>query len=180
MEHSQTRRPGSGRPSSTDARQDRHIMLPVVAARTTSRENTWAHVAPAVSPRAIGNSQLAAGLRLRVPLARLPLTPRHRQVRLLCCRESVHWRVEWRSVVFSDESRFCLYPSNGHTRVRRRPDERHLPECIRSRQTGPISGFIICGVISYNLQSDLVFLQGKVNSACYIAQVAMPVLLPFL
>ena len=37
-----------------------------------------------------------------------------------------------------------------------------------------------CGrTISYNL-SHLLFLQGKVNSASYIAQVVNPVLLPFL
>ena len=35
------------------------------------------------------------------------------------------------------------------------------------------------GRISYNLQSHLVFLQGKINSARYIAQVVNPVLLPF-
>ena len=34
--------------------------------------------------------------------------------------------------------------------------------------------------ISYNSLSDLVFLQSKVNSAHYIAQVVNPVLLPFL
>ena len=34
--------------------------------------------------------------------------------------------------------------------------------------------------ISYNSRSHLVFLQGKVNSAYYIAQVVNPVLLAFL
>ena len=37
-----------------------------------------------------------------------------------------------------------------------------------------------CGGPSYNLQSHLVSLQGKVNSAYYIALVVNPVLLPFL
>ena len=37
-----------------------------------------------------------------------------------------------------------------------------------------------CGGPSYNLQSHLVFLQGKVNSSYYISQVVNPVLLPFL
>ena len=37
-----------------------------------------------------------------------------------------------------------------------------------------------CGGISYNSWSDLVFPQGKVNSACYIVQLDNPVLLPFL
>ena len=75
VEHSHTHRPGSGRPCSTEARQDRRILG---AAVTASREEMQAHVAPAVSPNTI-----AVGLRSRVPLARLPLTPRHRQARLL-------------------------------------------------------------------------------------------------
>ena len=36
------------------------------------------------------------------------------------------------------------------------------------------------GGISYNSRSDLVFLQSKVNSARYFAQVVHPVLLPFI
>ena len=75
VEHSQTSRPGSGRPSSTDA----HPMhcATAVATRTAFREEIWAHVAPTVSPRTIGNHLLAAGLTSRMPLASLPLTPWH-------------------------------------------------------------------------------------------------------
>ena len=92
VEHSHTRRPGSGLPSSTYAGQDRRIVHAVVAARTVSREEIRAHVvAPAVSPRTIGNRLLAAGLISRVPLASLSLTPRHRQAQLLWCNESVDW-----------------------------------------------------------------------------------------
>ena len=115
-----------------------------------------------------------------MPLARLPLKPRLLQERLLYCRERVDWGVEWRSVVLSDESRFCLYVSDGTTCVRRKPDECHLPECIRPRHAGPTSVFTVCGAISYNSRSHLVFQQDKVNSARYIAQVGNPVLLSFL
>ena len=41
--------------------------------------------------------------------------------------ERVHWRVEWRSIFFRDESRFSLLASDGHTGVRRRTGERHRP-----------------------------------------------------
>ena len=75
-------------------------------------EDIRAHVEPAVYIRTTGNSLLAAGLRSHVPVARPSLTQRHHQVRLLWCRERVDWRVEWRSVVFSDENRFCLYVSD--------------------------------------------------------------------
>ena len=54
---------------------------------------------------------LAAGHRSCMPLARLPLTP-------LWCLERIDRRMEWRFIVFTDESRFCLYASDGHTCVR--------------------------------------------------------------
>ena len=60
VEHSHTRRPGSGRPRSTDARQDRRIVRAAVAARIAFREEIRAQVAPAVSQRTIGNCLLAA------------------------------------------------------------------------------------------------------------------------
>ena len=106
VEHSHIRRQHSGRSRSTDAHQDQRIVRAAVSARTASREEIRAHVALAVSSRIIGNSLLAARVRSRVHLARVALIPRHRQARLLWCRERVDWRVEWRSVVFSDESRF--------------------------------------------------------------------------
>ena len=93
----------------------------------------------------------------------------------LWCRERVDWRMEWRSVVFSDESRFCLYASDGHTRVRHRPGERHLPKCIRPRHTGLTSGFMVWGLSV----TTLMFLQCKENSARIIAQVLKPVLVSF-
>ena len=56
-------------------------------------------------------------------------------------------------VGFSDESRFCMYANDERACVQRSPGERHLPECIRPRHTGPTSGFMLCGGISYNSRS---------------------------
>ena len=58
------------------------------------------YFAPALSPRTIGNNLLAAGFKSHVPLATLPLTPRHHQAQLLWCHERADWRVEWHSVVW--------------------------------------------------------------------------------
>ena len=60
------------------------------------------------------------------------------------------------------------------------PGERHLLESISPRHTGPTSGFMVWGGISYTSRSHLMFLQGKVNNTRYIAQVVNPVLLPFI
>ena len=145
VEHSHTRKPSSARLLWTDARKDRRIVRAAVPARTVPREEIRAHVAPALSLRTIGNRLLEVGLRSRVPLARLPLTPKHRQARMLWFRDRVYWRLKRSSVVFSDKYRFCLNASDGSTRVRRRPGERHLLECIHPRHTGPTSVFLVWG-----------------------------------
>ena len=115
-----------------------------------------------------------------VSMARLRLTQRQRQAQLLWCRERVDWRVKCCSVVFSDGSGFYLYVSDGHIRAWRRPGERHLPECIHSRHTGPTSSFTVWEAISYNSRSHLVIQLGKVNTTRCIKQIFNPVLLPFI
>ena len=162
----------SGQPHSTDAHQDRCIFWAMVAARTASREEIRTHVAPAVSPRIIGNSLLAAGLRSCVPLPRLSLTPQHNQAQLLWCRE--------RSTGEWNGSRFCLYVNDECTCVQHKSGEHHLLECIRPWHIGLTTGFMVWGAINYNFRSHLVFLKGKVNSVCHIAQIVNPVLQPFI
>ena len=118
--------------------------------------------------------------RARTHLARLTLTPQHRRARLDWCRQRITWKMEWRAVVFGDESRFCLHASDGRLRVRRRPGERCLVECIRPRHTGPTPGLMVWGAISYNSRSPLVFVEGTLTSARYVQDVVRPALLPFL
>ena len=87
--------------------------------------------------------------------------------------------MEWRSVVFSDESRFCLYTSDGRKCVRRRPGERHCLECITHDTQAPPQASWCGAAISYHSRSHLVFLQCNEKHCRYIAQVVNPVLLPF-
>ena len=75
--------------------------------------NKSTHVAPVVPERIIGNRLLVAGLRSRVCLGRLPLTPGHYHTLLFRCREGVYWRVEGRSVSSVMGVRYRLYASDG-------------------------------------------------------------------
>ena len=154
------------------------------------------HMLYVLSPRTIWNSLSAAGLRSRKPLVRLPLTPRHFQLRILWCHERIDWRVQWRPVVFGDKSRFCLYASDERTRVRCRPAFAHNTQappqasrCVYIWVLGRVnvrghwlpSGFVgLGGITIYNSRSLVVFLQGKVNSARYIALAVSPMLLSFI
>ncbi|CAH1987752.1 unnamed protein product [Acanthoscelides obtectus] len=51
------------------------------------------------------------------------------------CRQRSLWDQEWNSIVFSDESRFCLGMHDGRARVRRRRSERRNPQFFVERHT---------------------------------------------
>ncbi|GFV57463.1 transposable element Tc1 transposase [Trichonephila clavipes] len=56
------------------------------------------------------------------PFRALPLTPKHRQLRLQWCQARSMWNVtDWQKVVFSDEFRFVLGTDDNRVWVWRRP-----------------------------------------------------------
>ncbi|RZC43173.1 hypothetical protein BDFB_003702 [Asbolus verrucosus] len=64
------------------------------------------------------------GLHSYLPHLTPPLTREHRLQRLQRCSDRNHWDHEWNSVIFSDESRFCLGTHDGRRWIRRRGSER--------------------------------------------------------
>ncbi|CAB5202695.1 unnamed protein product [Rhizophagus irregularis] len=59
------------------------------------------------------------------------LTAKHRTDRLKWCKEKKNWIEEWKQVVWSDESRFALFQSDGQARVWRSPGETYNKDCIQ-------------------------------------------------
>ncbi|GFS24986.1 transposable element Tcb1 transposase [Elysia marginata] len=73
-----------------------------------------------------------SGLRARRPYIGPILTQHHRQQRTLLAQEHAAWNcIQWRSVVFSDESRFCIDHADGLVCVWRRSGERYQVDCVR-------------------------------------------------
>ncbi|GFV40028.1 transposable element Tcb2 transposase [Trichonephila clavipes] len=79
-------------------------------------------------------------LRARIPLYRIPLTQKHRRLRLHWANVHRSWRADWQQVVFSDKSRFNLWHHDGRIRVRLYAGERRIPECIIERHSGRTPG----------------------------------------
>ncbi|KAJ8897822.1 hypothetical protein PR048_003175 [Dryococelus australis] len=156
------RQPGSGRHRHTDSRLDRQIRRASIADRTATAAQIRATVAAMVSTRTITNSLLDAGLRSRVPLARLTHTPHHRAARLGWCRERRNSRDECNSVELSLVMRAdsALAPV---TNVR---DEQESSNNQKA--------------IAYNDRTPLVFVEGTLNTYRYIQNIIQPILLPFL
>ncbi|GFX16217.1 HTH_Tnp_Tc3_2 domain-containing protein [Trichonephila clavipes] len=76
---------------------------------TVTRPTIRADVGVAIVPQTISRHLAKANLKSKRPFPALPLTPKHRQLRLQWCQARSMWNVtDWQKVVFSDESRFVL------------------------------------------------------------------------
>ncbi|GBL96135.1 hypothetical protein AVEN_104359-1 [Araneus ventricosus] len=136
--------------------EDRRVRRMAVAHRTASVVEFRAAVDTTVTQRTVTNRLLQGQLRARRPVTCIPLTPNHCRLRREWFQARAHWRTEWRPVVLSDESRFCLGASDGRVLVRRRPGERLHPTCLHPRHTGPTPGVMVWGAISYGSRCSLV------------------------
>ncbi|GFV33993.1 transposable element Tcb1 transposase [Trichonephila clavipes] len=90
------------------------------------------------------------------------------------CNEHRAWQADWHQVVFSDESRFNLWDYDGHVRVRRSACERCLPECVIERHSGFTPEVVVWGAISYHGRSNLLRIEGNLNSNKYVREALQP------
>ncbi|KFM63087.1 Transposable element Tcb1 transposase, partial [Stegodyphus mimosarum] len=182
------RRVRSHLPQCTTSRDDRNIVRMFDAFAVTDHSVTSRTIAQAtqsvthhpVSARTIRRHLQQSGLGARRPLLRLPLTQNHRRLRRQWCDERRMWTAEWKEIVFTDESRFCLQYHDGRIRVWRHRGERMLNSCVMLRHTGPAPGIMVCGGIGYHFRTPLVRIAGTLNSQGYISEVLEPVVIPYL
>ncbi|CAH1998073.1 unnamed protein product [Acanthoscelides obtectus] len=80
------------------------------------------------------------------------------------CRQRSLWDQEWNSIVFSDESRFCLGMHDGRARVRGRRGERGNPQFFVERHVHHTVGVMVWGAIAYGSRSPLIFIRGNMNA----------------
>lgn len=178
------RRPRPGRPRRTTGREDRALRLAALRDRFSStREigDRWRDLLhQQISIRTVYRRIRSFGLRSYRPFLCLPLTPRHRTARLEWANDRLHWNEEWNRVVFSDESRFCLWCHDGRRMVRRRPGERRNLQFFQQRHTALTRGVMVWGAICHGSRSPLVIIPGTLDANRFINHVLRPVLIPYL
>ncbi|GFV45437.1 transposable element Tcb2 transposase [Trichonephila clavipes] len=133
-----------------------------------------------MSASSIRRRLLYRGLRARVHLYKIPLTANFRRLRLQWAHEYTAWQADWLQVVFLDESLFNLWNHDGCIRVRRYTGECCLPECIIERNSGLTTRVMVWDAISYHGSSNLLRIQGNLNSNKYVREVLHPEAVPFL
>ena len=129
------RKHGSSMEISTP-REDSHLLLMVRTNRFISaprlRMQMNRRFGRRMSYRTIRRRLLAAGYWSRRPARCLRLTFEHRQASREWGRRHRVWDLrQWRHCIFSDESRFSLYHSDGRVRVRHRQGAWLIDGCIQ-------------------------------------------------
>jgi hypothetical protein len=173
---------GTG-PRRTTDRQDRHLRFLALRDRfSTTREvaNAWYRaVERPIAMSSIYRRIRSFGIRSYRPHLVLPLTPNHRRQRLAWCNERIAWDEQWNSVIFSDESRFCLGMHDGRRRVRRLRGERRNFAFSIERPVARTVGVMVWGAICFGSRSRLVFIQGNLTAIRYVQEVLRPVVVPY-
>ena len=173
-------RPRVGGPRKTTAAEDRYVTL---NARRNPR-STCRHLSQTlfnatrtqVSIETIRRRLNDANLRSRRLLRRVPLTPHHMRTRLQWARDHVNWVNEWRSVLFTDESRYARFSDSRRVRVwtlPRVPRNRRPVQKVYPYRGGTI---MVWGGICFNGRTDLYICDGNMNAAQYREHVVNQVL----
>ena len=120
----------SGRPRCNNQCQDHFLHIVALCQRTTNATRLRQEMRRAanlnISRQTVRNLH-EFGLRSRVAIVCLPLTPSHRQARRAWCRRQQRWtRQQWGRVLCTDESRFTLTNNDARERVWRHPGEQFV------------------------------------------------------
>lgn len=177
------RRRGQGRRRVTSAREDRNIVNMAVRERTISARYIRAQLFQnrPVSNSTIRNRLRQANLRSRNRACVPMLTSAHRRARLEYARTHINWtQRQWRQVLFTDESRFCIFNNDRRVRVWRRRNERFNRACVATVRAFHGGSVMVWAGISMTQRTDLVTIPPPgLTAARYINEVLQPHILPF-
>jgi len=153
-----------GRPSILSDKARRHILRDCSNKVTTAR-TVRCNLNLDCSIRTVQRVIAAAPFIQREKLKRKPmLKPVHIAGRLAFAKKHMTWSDKWQSVIFSDEKRFCLDGPDGFNFYFHDLRKEELTSWKRQNGGG---GLMVWGSFGWNNKSDLVFIDGKINSAGY-------------
>lgn len=178
-------RPRSGRPKLTTPREDRLLLRISRRNRFASSESVRSMFRDSTGVRlsrsAVNKRLIRAGLYARRPAKRPRLLPRHKAERLNFAIIRRGWRIRtWRRILWTDESRFCLYHNDGRRRVRRLRGERYNADCVQETVAGGGGSVMVWGGFTYDHVLPLQVVQGTMNAVKYRDDILETVVTPFL
>ncbi|GFU59604.1 transposable element Tcb2 transposase [Trichonephila clavipes] len=157
------RRPGQGRRRATTPNEDRYLVLTARRNRNmnaTLQQHLRSATGTTVSTQTVRNRLHGVGLHAHRTMVCVRLTSRHRRDHRGWATEHVNWRKnEWSNVLFSDESRFSVYPDNRRIFIwRDRSNRNNLTFANESVRFGG-GGVLVFGGISIDGRTDLYIIR---------------------
>ncbi|GFW89289.1 transposable element Tcb1 transposase [Trichonephila clavipes] len=134
----------SGATRKTTRREDQRIVRQAIVNPTVNRSTIGADVGVAITQQTISRHLAEVNLNSKRHFRALPLTPKHRQLRLQWCQARLMWNVkDWQKVVFSDEFWFVLGTDDKRVRVWRHPGEPYNSPHTVLRHTARTAGVMV-------------------------------------
>lgn len=161
--------PKTGRPRVTTTRDDRTI----VQMSEKDRKLTAVDIKKQFKVRNVSISTVQRrlsdhGLFGRIGRNKQFINDAHRKARLAYAIEHKDWTIaDWSKVVFSDESMFNRFGSDGPVYVRRRSGEEFDPRCLKPKMQNRGVRQMVWGCFSINGVGPLHQIRGMVNGAYY-------------
>jgi transposase len=162
--------PGSGRPRKTTARADRQLVrwARSLALRKRSSSSLLGLWRERVSKFTVLRRISERGVLSRIAAKKIRLTARHRQARMTWAMNHNLWPdATWRRVVWSDESRYLLHPTDGRVRVWRERGQRYAEGNVQETVAAGGGSVHVWAAIWSNGRSELVILERNVNGQTY-------------
>nr|CAH7757753.1 unnamed protein product [Callosobruchus chinensis] len=156
-----------------DGRRERSVTVPVLRSQFQKKFNR------VFSNATIRRRVLALGLRCRRPLRVPLLAARYRTARLQWARAHQDWLLpQWRTVLFSDESRFGLVSDDYRERVwREREGQNRLAAAIGvAPNCGGTQKF--WDGIRFNGRTQLIHIPGTMTAAYYLQNIINAIVQP--
>lgn len=162
----------SGRPKKTSEADDRYIVKLCRRDRFKPPSEIRAEIneslAQTISVETVKRRLRRKGFFGRIAVKKPLLKREHRQKRLAFARKHQNWTLEqWKSVLWSDESKFELFGSKRQQHVRRMKGERFKKQCIVSTVKHGGGSVMVWGCFGYDGVGELVKIEGTMRKEQY-------------
>lgn len=161
----------TNRPKKTTATTDRWIVRTSLKNRSLTAEDIREELARTanlqVGVHTVRRRLREAGLNARRPAKKPLLTKKMTQARLNWAKEHSSWTEnDWKNVLWSDETKFNLFGSDGINYIRRRKNERYSTQCTKPTSRSNASQ-MTWGCFSFYGIGRIALINGTVNAAAY-------------
>ncbi|CAK9818710.1 Transposable element Tcb1 transposase [Anthophora quadrimaculata] len=162
-----------GRPKKLGERQERFLRLQSLRNRaktsTELAQDLQEATGVSVDSSTVRRSLLKSGLRGCVAIKKSLFRKGNKQKRLQYAREHSNWKIEdWKTVLWTDESKFELFGGKRRQFVRRRKGEAYQEACLKPTVKHGGGSVMVWGCISANGVGDLIRINGKLTATQYL------------